>query len=227
MISSKIEFLKEKVESYKHFKVLTYYIVILLLYNFYEKATIPKYFMYSKIDDYIPFVKFMIVPYLFWYIYIIIALAYLGIKSRKDFLSFTTFMFSGMTICFIFYAIFPNGQNLRPIIVHNDIFSKMIDYIYMMDTPTNSAPSMHVVNAIAVHIALTHYDGLKDVFRVKVISLITMLLIIASTVMVKQHSILDVLYAIGLSVCLYLIIYKFSIIDKLSDKFSFNNNENF
>jgi len=168
--------------------------------------------MYSKLDDYIPFVKEMVIPYLFWYIYIIIALVYLGFTSKKDFYDFTIFMFAGMTICFMIYAIFPNGQNLRPSIHGNDIFSRMVYYIYSTDTPTNSAPSMHVLDSIAVHIALVRCEALKNKFWVKLSSFITMVLIIMSTVMLKQHSILDVMYGMLLSAVLYVIIYKFNIL---------------
>jgi len=207
-----MERLKEKLEQYKHFSILTYYIVIFSLYNIYEKLiTVPKYYMYSRLDDYIPFVKEMVIPYLFWYIYIIIALIYLGFTSKKDFYDFTIFMFSGMTICFIIYAIFPNGQNLRPAIKGTDIFSRMVYFIYTTDTPTNCAPSMHVLDSVAVHIALSKCEALKNKFWVKFASFITMVLIIMSTVMLKQHSILDVIYGIILSLLLYIIIYKFNI----------------
>jgi membrane-associated phospholipid phosphatase len=206
-----MEWLKEKFEQYKHFSILTYYIVIFCLYNIYEKITVPKYFMYSKLDDYIPFVKEMVIPYLFWYIYIMIALIYLGFTSKKDFYDLAIFMFAGMTICFIIYAIFPNGQNLRPTIKGTDIFSRMVYYIYNTDTPTNCAPSMHVLDSIAVHVALVKCEALKNKFWTKFSSFVTMILIIMSTVMLKQHSILDVIYGIILSALLYIIIYKFNI----------------
>lgn len=174
--------------------------------------TVPKYIMYSRIDDYIPFVKEMVVPYLFWYIYIIMALVYLGWTSKKDFYNLAFFMFIGMTICFAVYAIFPNGQNLRPVIRGNDIFSRLVYYIYVTDTPTNSAPSMHTLDAIAVHVAVMKCEALQKKFWIRAGSFITMILIIMSTVMLKQHSILDVIYGIILSAVLYLAIYKFDMI---------------
>lgn len=207
-----MELIKQKFERYKHFNILSYYLVIMALYNIYEKITVPKYIMYSRLDDYIPFVKEMVVPYLFWYIYIMIALIYLGLTSKEDFYNFTAFMFVGMTICFLIYAIFPNGQNLRPVITNTDIFSRLIYNIYMVDTPTNSAPSMHTLDAIAVHIAVMKCESLQKKFWIQAASLITMILIIMSTVMIKQHSILDVLYGIVLSGVLYVIIYKFNIV---------------
>ncbi|NLY43350.1 MAG: phosphatidic acid phosphatase [Clostridiaceae bacterium] len=205
--------MKEKFEQYKHFSILSYYIVIAILYHTYEKITIPKYFMYSRLDDYIPFVKEMVIPYLFWYIYIIIALVYLGLTSKKDFYNLCAFMFIGMTICFIIYALFPNGQKLRPVIHGTDFFSRLVAYIYMVDTPTNSAPSMHTLDAIAVHVAFMKCDALKKKYGILTLSFITMVLIILSTVMLKQHSVLDLIYGVALSLVLYLIIYKFNLLD--------------
>lgn len=197
-----------KLKENKHFLVLSYYIVILFLYKYTEKVTKPEYIMYSKLDNYIPFVKEMVVPYLFWYIYIVIALVYLGFNSKDDFYKLTGFMFIGMTLCFFIYLLFPNGQNLRPSIVENDFFSNLIKNIYISDTPTNSAPSMHVLDSIAVHLAITRCNKLKNKRYIKYTSAIIMGLIIASTVMIKQHSIIDVIYGIILSLIIYLVIYK-------------------
>lgn len=200
--------LMTKLKENKHFLVLSYYIVILFLYKYTEKVTKPEYIMYSKLDNYIPFVKEMVVPYLFWYIYIVIALVYLGFNSKDDFYKLTGFMFIGMTLCFFIYLLFPNGQNLRPSIVENDFLSNLIKNIYISDTPTNSAPSMHVLDSIAVHLAITRCNKLKNKRYIKYTSAIIMGLIIASTVMIKQHSIIDVIYGVILSLIIYLVIYK-------------------
>lgn len=197
-----------KLKKNKHFLVLSYYLVILFLYKYTEKITKPEYIMYSKLDNYIPFVKEMVVPYLFWYIYIVVALIYLGFNSKDDFYKLTGFMFIGMTICFFIYLLFPNGQNLRPSIVENDFFSNLIRTIYISDTPTNSAPSMHVLDSIAVHLAITRCNKLKNKRYIQYTSAIIMVLIIASTVMIKQHSIIDVIYGVILSLFIYLAIYK-------------------
>ncbi|SHK05403.1 phosphatase PAP2 family protein [Paramaledivibacter caminithermalis] len=207
-----------KLKEHRHFAVLLYYLVIYCLYIYTEKVTVPQYIMYSKLDDYIPFVKEMVIPYLFWYIYIFIALMYLGFTSKKDFYKLCGFMFVGMTICFIIYLLFPNGQNLRPLVLGDDLLSYVIRYIYYTDTPTNSAPSMHVLDSIAVHLTITNCDKLKNNRMLRLTSGISMLSIIASTVMIKQHSIIDVLYGIILSLIIYWGIYKVNIYKYLSSK---------
>ncbi|MFT9496702.1 phosphatase PAP2 family protein [Anaerosolibacter sp.] len=204
-----------KLQNYKHFLILSYYSAIWYLYYYTEKTIQPEYLMFSKIDQYIPFVKCMIIPYVFWYIYIFGALLYLGLRCKDDFFKLSAFLFTGMTLSFILYFIFPNGQALRPVIMEKDVFSRLIRYIYTIDTPTNSAPSIHVINAMAIHMALARCKRLEKNKIIISSSFIIMMSIIASTVMIKQHSILDVVYGIGLSTLLYWFIYNISIFQSL------------
>lgn len=195
-------------KKYNHLLFLFYYLVILFLYQTFNDMIVPKYFMHSFLDDYIPFMKVFVIPYIFWYIYIIMALVYFGFTSREDFYKLTFFMFGGMTICFLIYYILPNGQNLRPVITDTDLLSRMIANIYKTDNPTNVAPSMHVLDSIAVHLAVRHSKQLRKYKWLQWSSLIAAFLISISTVMIKQHSIEDGIYAVILSYILYRVIYR-------------------
>lgn len=205
-----IEYIIGICKKYSYTVILLYYLIIGKWFSYLEATIRPKYYMFSRLDPYIPFIKEFVIPYLLWFSFIVITLVYLGLTSKYDFLKLCIFMFSGMTICLIIYGLFPNGQNLRPEIAGNDIFSNLVRLVYSNDTPTNSAPSIHAVNSIAVYLALVNCDKLKDKKAVKLTAFISMLLIIMSTVFIKQHSILDVVYGIILSTVLYLAIYKAS-----------------
>lgn len=198
-----------KLKKYNHALILLYYIVILAWFRLLEYFnTAPRHIMYSKLDDYIPFVSIFVIPYFLWFAYIAAAMVYFCLRSREDFLKLSIFMFSGMTVCLIIYTLFPNGQNLRPEVVGNDIFSLVIKWLYDFDTPTNSAPSMHVLNSVAVHISIARYSGFKKSRLLKSGSFILMVLIILSTVFLKQHSVMDVMYGLLLSAILYVLVYK-------------------
>jgi len=132
---------------------------------------------------------------------------YLGIVSKKDYYRLFLFMFFGMAICYATYGIFPNGQSLRPVITDTDIFSRVMRNIYATDTPTNVAPSIHVLNSIAIHVGLVGYEPFKKNWILRGTSFILMVTISASTVFVKQHSILDGIWAVALSLVLYVAIY--------------------
>ncbi|WP_461206226.1 phosphatase PAP2 family protein [Clostridium sp. DL1XJH146] len=199
-------------QDYKHLFVLSYYIVILVTYSIFNKSVVPKYMMHSVIDDYIPFVKIMVVPYVYWYAFIVVPFIFFAINNKKDFYNLAFFIFAGMTISFIIYAILPNGHNLRPAIYENDFLSNLIKLLYSIDKPTNSAPSMHVIDTIAVYVAVMNNEKLSKIKRIRAITLISMILIILSTVMIKQHSILDVFAGMALSLVLYVVIYKLDIL---------------
>ena len=105
--------------------------------------------------------------------------------------------------------IFPNGQFARPSVPGKDVFSQLVLLIYSHDATNNVCPSIHVANAIGVHLALTNYSCFKENHKIaNFVSLVLMILISASTVFVKQHSILDVLAGALLSIIVYLGIYQ-------------------
>lgn len=199
--------LKKLLGDYKHFFILLLYVPLYMWFFYLEKTVVPKYYMFSHFDFKIPFVKEFVIPYLLWYIYMVFGFIYLGIVSKRDYYKTFWFIFIGMFVCYSVYSIFPNGQNLRPTITGNDVFSRIIGGIYAIDTPTNVAPSMHVLNSIAIHIGLMGYEPFKKRLGLRLTSFILMVTIGASTVFVKQHSILDGLWAIALSIALYTAIY--------------------
>ncbi|MCK9222629.1 MAG: phosphatidic acid phosphatase [Limnochordia bacterium] len=192
-------------QKYKHYLLTLYYLVTCTLYTTFNHFVFPNHFMYHWLDYRIPFLKVFIIPYVVWYFYIAFGLVYVGYVSRKEFARFCLFMFGGMTLSFVVYFFFPNGQNLRPLILDNDFLSRIIQTIYVKDRPMNSSPSMHVHNSIAVHIALRRVLPNRPVLRV--LSFITMVSIILSTVFIKQHSVLDVVHALLLSTVFYTLVY--------------------
>ncbi|MDR0286239.1 MAG: phosphatase PAP2 family protein, partial [Clostridiales bacterium] len=113
-----------------------------------------------------------------------------------------------MTICYMVYTIWPNQQDLRPQeVLGNDIFARAVRFIYWFDTPTNVCPSMHVMDAIGVNMAILHCKKLKKHHLIQIGSTILAILICASTLFVKQHSVVDVFWGIVLSIILYIPIY--------------------
>ena len=67
-----------------------------------------------------------------------------------------------------------------------------------MDTATNVFPSIHVFNSLAVHAAVMHSKRLEKHTGVQKGSLVLCILIILSTMFLKQHSVFDVISAFAL-----------------------------
>jgi len=117
------------------------------------------------------------------------------------------FMGVAMAFSYTIYAIFPHGQNLRPVITGSDSFSLIIKHIYATDTPTNVCPSLHVINSIATHSALRHSEAFSKIKYGKFVSSILLVSICMSTVLIKQHSIIDVAAGLVTGLALYMFIY--------------------
>ena len=198
---------KKQLKRYSHLRMVLLFIPLLIWFSYIERSMVPKYVMHAKLDDYIPFVPIFIIPYLSWFIYIGFGFLYSAVKSKKEFYRLCIFIFGGMTISYIIYMLFPNGQNLRPKSLGNDIFSQIIGLIYKIDTPTNVLPSIHIMDSIALNTAIINCAERDKNKRMEYISAIWMILICVSTLLVKQHSILDVAAGAVLSACLYVFIY--------------------
>ncbi|HHV13684.1 MAG TPA: phosphatase [Clostridiales bacterium] len=193
--------------SHKHLYKILILLPLLIWFKYLEVSVEPVFLMHSTLDDKIPFLKFFILPYLIWFPYIAFGLIYTGIHCAKDFNRLLLFLGAGMTIAYLIYSVFPNAQDLRPVITQQDMLSRTIAFIYTTDTPTNVCPSIHVINSIAVDSALRRSKAFSKIKYGKPASLVLTILICLSTMFIKQHSILDVAYGILTAGVLYLMIY--------------------
>ena len=114
----------------------------------------------------------------------------------------------GMTIFIIVSYVYPNGLELRPdTFTRDNIFIQLTRKIYLMDTPTNVLPSIHVFNSMAVYFAVKNSPYLKEKKVIRGAAFFMTTSIVLSTMFLKQHSVVDVLTALILSYVSYDIIY--------------------
>lgn len=161
---------------------------------------------YSKLDEFIPFVPAFIIPYVSWYPYLLLpAVVLLWKEDRDAFIRYACFFIAGTSISLFICSVFPNCQNLRPADVDTgSFFGSLVNLIYSADTNTNVLPSMHVVGCMGV--IFSCYDS-KYLRSIRIPVSVWGVLVCASTVFIKQHSILDIYAGMILSLVLYLIIY--------------------
>jgi len=157
-----------------------------------------------SIDRYIPFNKYFIVPYVLWYLYVGFFLMLLCVISEKSYRNLLINLLIGALICYGIFYVFPTTVP-RPIINSQDIFSKMVLIIYNRDNPFNCFPSIHVLNAMLTAIYVNREPKLNR--GVKFISTLIALLIVLSTMFIKQHFFLDAVAATILAYGLYMVNY--------------------
>ena len=83
----------------------------------------------------------------------------------------------------------------------------MVALLHKADTSTNIFPSVHVFNSIGVHIAIAKSSCFKDRLWVVRLSFILAVSICVSTVVLKQHSVVDGFGAMVMSYALYPLVY--------------------
>lgn len=196
----------------KEYKALTimviYMLVYLLCFQYLEQRQVSIHVIQFGIDAYIPFCEYFIVPYLLWFAYVAGAVLMLTTKDKEEGNRLVFFLMAGMTIFLIVSAVFPNGHYLRPKVFERDnICVYLVKRLYAIDTSTNIVPSIHVYNSIAVMIAVWRTKLLKGKVLQKGFMMLLGVSIICSTVLLKQHSMLDVLLACILSALMYSVCY--------------------
>lgn len=155
------------------------------------------------LDKEIPFVSLFVFPYVYWYIYIFIGLIFILSKDRKRYLRTLMAIYIGMCMCYVFYYLYP-VEISRPVIDNNTIANKLVNIIYENDRPVNCFPSIHVLNTYIIMRFTKVKDNKSWFYYTNIIGILIML----STLFIKQHFILDGVVAIILAEVVILIAKK-------------------
>lgn len=190
--------MKRLISRYPQCWVLLYFLLYLpWFYLLEQRDTSQCTIVQLRVDHMIPFCEYFIIPYLLWFFYIAAGICYMLFTQPKErFYRFTGVLFGGMTVCLILYTFFFTGLNLRPNIdVDKNLFTQLVARLWSVDTSTNVCPSIHVFATMAVQSALTQcrFDLRHPVLYRG--STVLSVLIVLSTMFLKQHSVLDVVCA--------------------------------
>ena len=166
----------------------------------------PVVYVYSPLDDLIPFWKYAIIFYALWFPWIPVTLLYLLLKApRRELWQTILPLYAGMALCIVTYIVIPNGQQLRPETIEGtDLFATVVRLMQGMDPPMNVCPSLHVL--VTVHLCLawvrTRTPLVERHPQIRAASVLLALSIIAATVLLKQHSVIDVFCGIAVALVL-------------------------
>ena len=161
---------------------------------------------WCPLDDRIPFFAPAVIPYCMWYPLLLVTGLLLMFRDVPQLKKYAWFLIIGFGFSIVFCILFPNGQDLRPeTFAEDNIFTRLLTMLYAADTNTNVLPSMHVIGCVAADVAIFHSEVNR---RWRWPILLVSLMIIASTVLVKQHSVLDVFAGFAVCAPLWLILYR-------------------
>jgi membrane-associated phospholipid phosphatase len=206
----KIERITGWFKKHPYAMALGYLAFYLIVFQWLEINVEPKYIIHCKLDEMIPFCEVFIIPYTFWFPYIAGVFIWFKRRGWQDYSKLCAMIFSGLTICLIIYYVFPTGLNLRLASDPHEtgFLYNMVSMLRAIDTPTNVCPSIHVMNTVMIFQAICSLENLKHRRLTIAVHFVIMVLICASTVLLDQHSVIDVLCGIMMSFVLHGLIYK-------------------
>lgn len=182
---------------FSHIKLLLYWPLYGIAFMTLERVMNFQYNpVYCSLDDMIPFCEYFVIPYYFWFVFLIGIQVYgffYDIKAFKDYMYFTILTY---TLTLIIYIIYPTCQNLRPQgFARDNIFTDVVRFLYGFDTNTNVCPSLHVIGSFAVYFAARRSKAFSGMAW-RVAFFVSAVIISISTVFLKQHSVLDIFWAL-------------------------------
>ena len=161
----------------------------------------------TAIDDYIPFCEWFVFPYDSWSFLLVAIGIYLIVKDAEGFRRYMWTIMITFTTATVFCALVPNGQDLRPAVMeHQNIAAWLLQNTYNLDTNTNVLPSVHVLGVVAGVAAAWHTPGLRK-WGWRAGSMVLGAVIIASTLLVKQHAFIDMVAGLLVGAIGYVIVY--------------------
>lgn len=159
------------------------------------------------LDDVIPFCEWFLLPYVFWYVLIVISLGYFLLYDISSFKRLQTYIIITQALAMIAYILFPTRQDLRPAVFENENFLTWgVGLLYAFDTNTGVCPSLHVAYSIGIMSVWLRQKDAKAMWKLFVVFAVVMICL--STMFIKQHSALD--FFVALPVCLIAEILVFS-----------------
>ncbi len=194
---------------FSHLKLLGGWIVYFALY-FLTENLIPRsacHIVHSRLDDLIPFTEAFVIPYVFWFFLVFGSLLWYLLYDTGRFRQLQSFIMVTQAVAMLVYIVWPNMQDLRPAVFpRENVFTWALSIIYAFDTPTGVCPSLHV--AYSLGIASVFLKDPKAPRWWKVFLVFAVIVISAATAFVKQHSVIDIFWALPLGLLAEIIVFR-------------------
>ena len=193
---------------FAHLKLLGGWIVYFALYFItenlipWERCT-P---VHCGLDDLIPFNEWFALFYVGWYVLVFGSLLYTLLFDVPRFRKIQIFIMITQAVAMVCYILWPTRQDLRPEVFPRENFlTSVMAFIYAFDTSTGVCPSLHVAYSLGILSA-----GLKDealpAWGKGCLTLFVVGVCLA-VCFVKQHSALDVLFALPVGLLAEALVY--------------------
>ena len=166
-------------------------------------------------DDLIPIVSIFIIPYIWAYLFWAMGPMTVSLCEKQHFADYMAASLISCVAGVLLLAFFPTymdriAEGLYEVSENPDVFEKLRQFWYSLDGSAmayNLLPSFHCINSTLCYLGVAGRREIPRWFRIY--SLITAVLICASTVFVKQHYVLDIVTGAALAIIVFFISKKF------------------
>jgi membrane-associated phospholipid phosphatase len=156
-------------------------------------------FLALPIDSAIPFLPIFVIFYLFYLWYVLATFGYAW-YDRKLFSKVVFSWIFLITTSLAIYVIVPTGV-IKPPFVPHSIIGNWTFIVQSMTSQFNAVPSMHASGVVLTLLTLFHFKK----GRVLVLPIMATL---ASTVLLKQHFIIDIIAGLAFGIFVYILFFK-------------------
>lgn len=153
------------------------------------------------IDDKIPFLSIFVIPYLL-YVFVLFFPFVITFKNKKHFLAVSAAFLFASVVCNIIYVLFPT-MVIRPEVLPSTMLNKLVLFVYTIDGVVNCIPSGHVAFSVLSNLCLTRINKKFAGYMLPVT-----VLIVFSTLFIKQHYVPDIFAGLLLAFLSFLIFKK-------------------
>ena len=184
---------------FAHLKLLLGWVGYFLLYFLTENLIPPEkcHVVHCALDDLIPFCEVFVIPYVFWYLLVFGSLLYFLLYDVESFKKLQIYIIVTQVVAMAVYLIWPSIQLLRPeTFPRQNVLTQILSIIYTVDTPTGVCPSLHA--AYSLGIASVWLKRRRTGWGWRAAIGFAAAVICVCVTFVKQHSALDVLWALPL-----------------------------
>ena len=143
----------------------------------------------TPIDRFLPFAAPFVLFYVFAFVQWGVSYILIARDSRELCYRFAIGNICAKIICLFFFLLFPTTL-IRPEITGTDLCSRLVQLIYTIDAPVNLFPSIHCLESWACIRAAFLLKRSNRTY--KIITILMSLGVFASTLLIKQHVIVDV-----------------------------------
>lgn len=201
-------FSKLKDPAFSHLLLLLGWVGYFVLYFLTENLIPAEHCtpVHAPLDDLIPFCEWFLIPYVFWYVLIVISLGYFLLYNVDSFKRLQTFIIITQIVAMAAYILFPTRQDLRPTeFARDNLLTQLAGLLYTFDTNTGVCPSLHVAYSLGIASVWVKEKGVSPWWKTFVV--IAVILICLSTAFVKQHSVVDIAAALPVGLLAEGIVY--------------------